>query len=234
YVLAEKILSRGEDLPAAWPIDGTTGYEFANAATGLFVDPASARAFDELYSGFIGRRIDYRELVNSSKKLLMLVAFPGDVNELGSLLKRIAARSRWHQDFTLNGLTFAVREVIAALPRYRTYRTCYWGALDAGDRAAIEAAIAEAIRRNRRTARAIFLFIRELLLEEHPEVVAAEDYDLWCHFVMTFQQTTGPVMAKGVEDTAFYVYNRLVSLNEVGGGPDHLGPAIRELHTANR
>ncbi len=230
YVVVEKILSRGEPLPAVWPCDGTTGYDFANSVTGLFVDPAAESAFDEIFATVQGEPIHYRKLVANCKKLLMLVAFPGDINELGDLLKQIASRSRWHQDFTLNGLTFAVREVIAALPRYRTYRICDSGAIDPGDRAAIEAAIDEAIRQNRRTARAIFEFIRDLLLLEHPERLSPEDHELWCRFLMTFQQTTGPVMAKGVEDTAFYLYNRLVSLNEVGGNPDVFGTPPARFH----
>lgn len=234
YVTVEKILTGDEPLPPDWPVDGTTGYDFTNAVNGLFVNPAARPAFDAIYEAFVPDAPAFGPTARASKDLVMRAAFPGDINELGFLLKRIASRNRWYQDFTLNGLTFAVRQVIAAMPRYRTYRVCELGQpISPGDRATIEAAIRAAIRGNRATAYAIFQFIRELLLLEDPGRLAPEDRPTWCRFVMKFQQTTGPIMAKGVEDTAFYIANRLVSLNEVGGEPDRFGLSVAEFHRQN-
>lgn len=235
YVVVEKILSRGEHLPDSWPVDGTTGYDFANLANGLFVDASNQKAFTRLYSDFTHTApTNFGELVNSTKKIIMLVSLASEVNELAYQLKRIASQNRWYRDFTLNSLTHVVREVIAALPVYRTYLTERRTRIEAHDVAAIETAIAEAQRRNPRTAVAVFEFVRKVLLQEYPEGASDAERAAWDYFVMRFQQTTGPVMAKGVEDTAFYVYNRLVSLNEVGGDPEQFGIPPTVFHHRNQ
>src|SRR5262249_52228522 len=123
YVVAEKILTDGEPLPQDWAVDGTTGYDFLNAAGGLFVDPVSREAFDRTYQAFVGPSADFDQLVNSAKKMTMLVAMASEINALAHQLDRIAERNRRCRDFTLNSLTFALREVIACLPVYRTYIT---------------------------------------------------------------------------------------------------------------
>jgi (1->4)-alpha-D-glucan 1-alpha-D-glucosylmutase len=232
YVVVEKILSDGEELPTDWATHGTTGYDFGAAVGGLLVDGANRRAFDDLYARFIGRRIDERDLVNSTKKMIMLVSLAGEINALANRLNRLSEQNRRFRDFTLNSLTFAIREIIAALPVYRTYSTCD-GAVAKPDRDAIEAAVTEAKRRNPRTESSIFNFIRDLLLLRFPAGGTPEERDAQCEFVMKFQQTTGPVAAKGVEDTAFYVYNRLVSLNEVGGEPSRFGLSVADFHRRN-
>ena len=232
YVVVEKILSGDEELRPDWPTHGTTGYDFANDVGGIFVDRSNRRAFDELYARFIDRKVDYRDLVNSTKKMIMLISLASEVNALAHRLDRLSERNRRIRDFTLNSLTFAIREVIAALPIYRTYTTCD-GPLARPDREAIEAAVADAKRRNPRTERSIFDFIRDLLLQRYPAGTEPDDRAVQCEFVMKFQQTTGPVMAKGAEDTAFYVYNRLVSLNEVGGEPDRFGLSVEDFHKKN-
>jgi (1->4)-alpha-D-glucan 1-alpha-D-glucosylmutase len=234
YVVVEKILSRDENLPSSWPVFGTTGYEFANLVNGLFVDSSNRKAFTNLYASFIHLPpMHFGDLVNSMKKIIMLVSLVSEVNELGYQLKIIANRNRWYRDFTVNSLTHAIREVIAALPVYRTYLTEQGGAIEEHDLNAIEIAVAEARRRNPRTASAVFDFIRRVLLKQYPEGASDEDRVAWNSFVMRFQQTTGPVMAKGVEDTAFYVYNRLLSLNEVGGDPEQFGVSPATFHRQN-
>lgn len=234
YVVVEKILSRGEHLPESWPVDGTTGYDFANLANGLFVDGSNQKAFTRLYADFThSAPINFGQLVNSTKKIIMLVSLASEVNELAYQLKRIASQNRWYRDFTLNSLTHVVREVIAALPVYRTYLTERRARLEAHDLAAIEMAISEAQRRNPRTASAVFDFVRKVLLQDYPEGASDAERAAWDYFVMRFQQTTGPVMAKGVEDTAFYVYNRLASLNEVGGDPEQFGIPPSVFHHRN-
>jgi (1->4)-alpha-D-glucan 1-alpha-D-glucosylmutase len=233
YVVAEKILSVGEPLPEDWAVDGTTGYDFLNDANGLFVDARHAKAFDKLYAHFLGSPIHFRNLVNSTKKTIMLVSLASEIHVLSHRLDRISEKNRWYRDFTLNSLIFAIREVIAALPVYRTYITGP-GQVTDRDRQYIEAAVAEAKRRNPRTARALFHFIRDTLLLQNIGHFREEDQPRLTEFVMKFQQLTGPVMAKGVEDTAFYVYNRLASLNEVGGHPETFGVSPAEFHERNR
>ncbi|MBI3977308.1 MAG: malto-oligosyltrehalose synthase [Chloroflexi bacterium] len=232
FVVVEKILSPGEELPLDWPTDGTTGYDFLNNVNGLFVDATGRRAIDDLYRSFVGIKFDYRGLVSSSKKMIMLVALASEVNELSYRLKRFAQRHRWYRDLTLNSLAFGIREVIAALPVYRTYLNSRRAAVDSRDRAAVEAAVAEARRRNPQTAAELFDFLRGVLLLEL-EPVDEDGRDEMRQFVMKFQQATGPIMARGLEDTAFYTYNRLVSLNEVGGDPQRFGTPVGTFHRQN-
>jgi len=233
YVVAEKILCEGEELPRDWAISGTTGYDFLNLVNGLFVDSRNEKAFDRIYSQFIGTSIPFANLVNSSKKMIMLVSLSSEIHSLAHRLERIIETNRRYRDFTLNSLTFVLREIIACLPVYRPYisetRT-----VTPRDRSSIEKAVEEAKRRNPRTAEAIFDFIRETLLLQSLPDFSEEDQGRLVRFVMKFQQITGPVMAKGVEDTAFYVYNRLASLNEVGGHPDRFGVSAAEFHKQNR
>ncbi|MBI2954711.1 MAG: malto-oligosyltrehalose synthase [Chloroflexi bacterium] len=232
YVVAEKILSPGENLPDAWPVSGTTGYDFLNAVNGLFVDIRRGKAFDGIYGRFVGEDVSFSGLTNSKKKMIMLVSMVSEINALGHQLERIAEKNRLYRDFTLNSLTFAIREVIAALPVYRTYIT---GPDNVGqqDQSYIEAAVAEAKKRNPRTAGAIFDFIRDSLLLRNLESFSEIDQKALVDLVMKFQQITGPVTAKGVEDTTFYTYNRLVSLNEVGGHPERFGVSVAEFHRQN-
>ncbi|MGI5837823.1 MAG: malto-oligosyltrehalose synthase, partial [Chloroflexota bacterium] len=163
YVLAEKILSEGETLPADWPVDGTTGYEFLNALNGIFVNNANRVALDRVYRQFTGNDVNFRNLTNSSKKMIMLVSLASEVNALAHQLERLAAKNRLYRDFTLNSLTFALREVIAALPVYRTYIT-EDGSVSRQDEIYVETAVEEAKRRNPRTAASIFDFLRDTLL----------------------------------------------------------------------
>ena len=233
YIVAEKILSKGEGLPADWAVSGTTGYDFLNQANGLFVRRASRGAFDKIYADFIGAKSSYRELVNSRKKMIMLVSLASEINALSHRLDDISERNRHYRDFTLNGLTFAIREVIACLSVYRTYADGAKGEVSERDRRYVEAAVEEAKKRNPRTARAIFDFIGDTLSLRNLGRFREEDRQAVIDFVMKFQQLTGPVMAKGVEDTAFYVYNRLISLNEVGGDPEEFGTSLEAFHRQN-
>ena len=233
YVVAEKILLKGESLPEDWAVYGTTGYDFLNNVNDIFVEPANCEAVDKIYRDFIGRKIDFRNLINSSKKMIMLISLASEVNSLGHQLDRISERNRHYRDFTLNTLTFAIREVIACLSVYRTYNNASTGAVSERDQKYIEAAVEEAKRRNPRTARALFDFIQDTLLLRNLQHFRAEDRPQVIDFVMELQQLTGPVMAKAVEDTAFYAYNRLTSLNEVGGDPEQFGLSLETFHRQN-
>jgi (1->4)-alpha-D-glucan 1-alpha-D-glucosylmutase len=233
YIVAEKILSKGEPLPVDWEVSGTTGYDFLNQVNGLFVRRASRAVFDKIYTDFVGVKTSYRDLVNSRKKMIMLVSLASEINALSHRLDDLSERNRHYRDFTLISLTFAIREVIACLSVYRTYADGARGEISERDRRFIEAAVDEAKKRNPRTARAIFDFIGDTLALENLSRFRAEDRQSVIDFVMKFQQLTGPVMAKGVEDTAFYVYNRLISLNEVGGDPEEFGISLEAFHGHN-
>ena len=233
YVVGEKILEHGEDLPADWAVAGTVGYEFARTATGLFVDPESRQVFDRIYGRFTGDRIRFPELVHEMKMRMMTEAFASEVNVLVNSLNRISERDRHSRDFTVNSLGVALREIMANFPVYRAYTTCDEAGVTERDQQYIRNAVNQARKRNRSLDPSLFSFIEEVLLLRgtgNPR----ERMDLRCHFAMKMQQLTGPVMAKGLEDTAFYRFNRLVSLNEVGGDPNRFGSSPEEFHRQNR
>ena len=230
YLLAEKILSKGERLPAHWAIHGTTGYEFLNLVNGLFVDAANERAMTTAYAAFTGQRTSFTDLAYESKRLIMRVSMSSELNVLGHALDRLSERDRHSRDFTLNSLTDALREVVACFPVYRTYIDGRDPEVTLQDRACVEVAVAFAKRRNPTTNVSIFDFVRDTLLLRYPENADATYRQDQLAFVQKFQQLTSPVTAKGVEDTAFYRYHRLVSLNEVGGEPDRFGVSVEEFH----
>lgn len=227
YVLVEKILGPHERLPEDWPVSGTTGYEFTNLANGLFVDSAGEVGMDRAYRRFLGEKMDFEEILYDCKKLIMQNALASELDVLLRLLLRISEYGRSY-DFTMNVLRDALSEVVARFPVYRTYVTA--GAVSESDRRYVDEAVSRA-KKSTAAEAAVFDFLRDVLLlqadgpEEYREMVA--------RFVMKFQQYTGPVMAKGVEDTALYVYNRLVSLNEVGGEPERFGVPVSEFHRLN-
>ncbi|NTU85200.1 MAG: malto-oligosyltrehalose synthase, partial [Chloroflexales bacterium] len=229
YVVAEKILSDGESLPEDWAVEGTTGYDFLNEVNGIFVDQSARRALDRLYTDVAGPQPAFANLVNAKKKEIMLVSLASEINTLSHMLDGLTERNRHYRDFTLNSLTFAIREVIACLPVYRTYISGPGTVTPRAERS-VEAAVREAKRRNPRTAETIFNFIADTLLLRNLSSFDEAARDEVLRFVMKFQQITGPVMAKGVEDTTFYVYNRLIALNEVGGHPEHFGTSVAEMH----
>lgn len=232
YLLVEKILERSERLPDDWPVFGTSGYEFLNQMNQLFVDGSQAKAFDLLYSKFTGQKIDFSDLVCRSKKLIMKVSMSSELNVLGHQLDRISERRRSSRDFTRNGLTYALREVVSCFPVYRTYTTSC-GVLGR-DRFYVEQAVSQAKRQNPAISHAVFDFIRDVLLLAENEMLSDHERRERLQFIGRFQQFTGPMMAKSVEDTAFYRFNRLVSLNEVGGAPEFFGGNVDDFHSENR
>jgi len=231
YLVAEKILAKGERLPTPWAIHGTTGYEFLNLVGGLFVDPASEKLMTAGYAAFTGQRTPFPDLVYEAKQLIMEVSLSSELNVLGHALNRLSERHRYSRDFTLNSLTHALREVIACFPVYRTYIDGRSPEVSLQDRACVEVAVAFAKRRNPATSASVFDFVRDVLLLRAPDGADEAYHRDQRAFVQRFQQLTPPVTAKGVEDTAFYRSNRLVSLNEVGGEPDRFGISVEEFHT---
>ena len=231
YLIGEKILIKSEQLPDSWPLFGTTGYDFAVQVNGLFVDASNAKPFDTLYTRFVQQRIDFQEVSLAKKKLVMQVAMSSEINMLGYYLNRISEQNRHTRDFTLNSLTKSIVDVIAHFPVYRTYINSF--EISEPDRQRIEAAISRAKRHNPAISASVFDFIQDVLLLRFTDNTSGEHKQSWLDFVKRFQQITGPVMAKGVEDSAFYVYNRLVSLNEVGGSPERFGISLEAFHGQN-
>ncbi|MBV9009245.1 MAG: malto-oligosyltrehalose synthase [Verrucomicrobia bacterium] len=232
YLVAEKILMRDEKLPPLWPVHGTTGYEFATDVAGVLVNRAAEDAMSKTFRRFIGHSMHYGHLVYAKKRLVMRISMANEVSVLGNMVDRLSEQNRWYRDFTLQSLALAVRETIACFPVYRTYVVPGEPVRDE-DRAVIERAIAAARRRNPAMEASVFNFLRDLLLLRLPENLSEEERAAHEHFVRKFQQFTGPIMAKGVEDTVFYIYNRLVALNEVGGEPDQFGMGVAEFHQRN-
>jgi (1->4)-alpha-D-glucan 1-alpha-D-glucosylmutase len=233
YTLVEKILEPGEDLATDWPVDGTVGYDFANLVNGIFIQRRNERAFTRLYNRFTDTFADYYTLLFDRKELVMDTSLASELTVLGHLLDDISTTERYARDFTLNSLTDAIREVIACFPVYRTYID-ERGEISERDRAYILLAVRRAKRRNENIPAAVFDFVRDVLLLEPPEPDAPpEARRKRLYFVLKFQQLTGPVMAKGLEDTVCYVYNRFLPLNEVGGSPRLFGISLEEFHHGN-
>jgi (1->4)-alpha-D-glucan 1-alpha-D-glucosylmutase len=226
YLWIEKIAAAFERLRDAWPVEGTTGYGFTNLLNGLFVRASSKRRMHQSYEHFIGYRVSWEQVVYESKRTILDTAFGAELRLLIQKLADIAAADRHTRDFTLSHLGAAVREVIACFPVYRTYVTDQ--ATDE-DRRYIEWAIAVAKKRVSTVDEGIFEFLRQALLNELPPQSTAPRA-LTTSFAMSFQQLTAPATAKGVEDTAMYRFNRLASLNEVGGDPDRYGTSIAAFH----
>ncbi len=231
YIIGEKILLKAETLPDSWPVFSTTGYDFANQVNGLFVETANARQFETVYTRFLQHRVDFQQAVYDKKKLVMQAAMSSEINTLGHYLNRISEQSRHTRDFTLNSLIKSIVEVIAYFPVYRTYINSF--EVLERDRQYIESTISRAKRQNPAISASVFDFIRDVLLLRFPDSMNDELKTTWLDFVKRFQQITGPVMAKGVEDTAFYLYNRLVSINEVGGSPERFGITLEAFHGQN-
>ncbi|MEO8726344.1 MAG: malto-oligosyltrehalose synthase [Acidobacteriaceae bacterium] len=238
YCVVEKILEPGEQLPEEWPVHGTSGYEFLNLVNGIFIDGANAQRFTRIYERFTGLTERVRDLIYSSKKLIMHVAMSSEIYVLSHMLTAISAADRYARDFTPKTLRDAMRETIACFPVYRTYID-ERGQYTARDREYVESAIRAAKRRNPGTSGSVFDYLRSVLLLEHKrsmsdEKATREDYEGKLHVALKFQQLTGPVMAKGLEDTVCYVYNRFISANEVGGSPAVFGVSLDDFHAGNR
>ncbi|MFN3531736.1 MAG: malto-oligosyltrehalose synthase, partial [Candidatus Brocadia sp.] len=231
YIIGEKILIKGEKTPEDWPIFGTTGYDFLNSLNGIFVDTTNIKIFDDIYTRFIRSKLNFLNIVYEKKKLIMDVIMSSEVNTLGHYLNRLSEKNRHTRDFTLNSLTNAIKEVIAFFPVYRTYIKP--SEVTERDRRYIEIAVSKAKRKNPAMSESIFDFLKDVLLLKYPENFKDADQREWLDFVMKFQQITGPVTAKGIEDTSFYIYNRLVSLNEVGGSPERFGTPMETFHGQN-
>ncbi len=225
YVVAEKILAAGEPLPRDWGIHGTSGYDFLNMLNGLYVDGANEQLFSRLYHEWTGDSTSYGDIVYRNKRQVLQASFASELRMLAGRLHQIAESDRNTRDFTLAGLTDGLREIIACFPVYRSYISQH-GSSEMDVRY-IDLALRRAIERNPQIEAEVFHFIRNTLLSAERE---SSDSDAAIQFAGKFQQLTAPVTAKGIEDTTFYVFNRLASLNEVGGEPDRFGVSPDALH----
>ncbi len=232
YMLAEKILTASEALRKDWLMHGTTGYDFANQVTQLLVDSSAETEITKTFHRFIGHSMPFGHLLYAKKLQVMKLALANDVDVLSNMLDRLSEQNRWYRDFTLESLSRAVRETIACFPVYRTYLTP-GQPVSEEDRQIVERAITAAKRRNPAMEESIFNFLRDVLLFRFPPNLDDAGRTAHTHFVLKFQQTTGPVMAKGLEDTVFYIYNRLAALNEVGGEPQQFGLTAEAFHERN-
>ena len=223
WVVVEKILEPGEALPADWQTAGTTGYDVLNDVLGLLVDPAGEAPLTALWQSLTGSTDSYEQVVARTKRLVLSEVLSAEVNRLVEVGLGACAGTGW--DLTRRGLREALVEVLACFGVYRAYLPPT-GPADATARAHVDHAVGQALALLPRRAAEIEV-VRRLVLAEGPTGEAAQE------FVIRFQQTCGPVMAKGVEDTAFYRYLRLSALNEVGGDPGRFGLPVADFHAAN-
>ena len=227
YLLVEKILGPGERLRRSWPVAGTTGYEFITALAGMFVPPGAGDALDAAYTDFVGGPVDYAAMVDETKRRILSRNLAGELDFLKDMAARLADRDRATRDYGADSLRRAILEFAAAMPVYRTYVSVEGPSAE--DRDIVEGAAARVHEGREVEDPGAVAFIARVLMLDFP------DPDMQAgalEFVQRFQQTTGPVMAKALEDTVFYRYNRLIALNEVGGEPEHVGAPLGAFHDA--
>jgi (1->4)-alpha-D-glucan 1-alpha-D-glucosylmutase len=229
WVLVEKIVADHERLREDWPVHGTTGYRFANVITGAFVDLNAAQRVDRIYRRFTGTQDSYDDIVWDSRMLIMSTTLASELRSLSLRLARIAAGNARTRDYTATGLRTALAEVAAKFPVYRTY-VIPRGVSDS-DRHYIDWAVKAARRVSRVADPSVFDFVRSVLTLEAASPADPSRQEI-LEFAMRFQQFTTPVVAKGVEDTAYYRYHRLAALNEVGGNPRDFGLSLKAFHAA--
>ena len=232
YVVLEKITASHEHVPEHWPVAGTTGYRFANIVNGLFVQGASKARIDRVWRAFVGSEaLDYDTTVVRSKHATMQGPLSAELTMLTRRALRIARNDRHTRDFTSDVLRRAIEEIVAHFPVYRTYIA--HGGASAQDQRYIDWAVKRARRASRAADPSVFDFVRMLMLASPPAGSSADAETSYREFAMRFQQFTAPVTAKSVEDTSFYRFNRLLSLNDVGGDPDEFGMTVRAFHGAS-
>ncbi|MDX2185866.1 MAG: malto-oligosyltrehalose synthase [Opitutaceae bacterium] len=233
YVVVEKILTGNETLRGDWKADGTTGYEFIATLAGLFTDSRNEAAFNAIYQAFTGESHTYEEAVAANKKRVVQELFRTTFLSLAEKLVSILQIDRRWRDYTVSELSDALKAFVAGFSVYRTYRRDRSPAIE--DKAEIAEACERAIDENPRIEEKTLRFVRDILLGEYPESGASDEHKaLVNEWAIAFQQYSGAVMAKGVEDTTFYTYNRLAALNEVGGMPERFGTDVAAFHKANQ
>lgn len=232
YLVVEKILARQEWLNPEWPVDGATGYEYLALVNGLWVDEKNLVEIERIYRRFRGQIQPDQDVVYHAKRLITSTSMASELNVLAHELNLLSEQNRRSRDFTLDGLQEALREVVACFPVYRTYIS--EEGFSASDEMAINEAIGQARRRNPSLDYSIFEFIRAHICPVRQPEESEGDFAQRLRFAMKFQQYTSPVQAKGMEDTVFYRYSPLASLNEVGSGAGRRATSPQDFHQANR
>lgn len=230
YIAVEKILDLYEELPEDFPVQGTTGYDFLNYLNGIFIEKKNENLMKKYYIGFSGMDENFRQLVSDKKRLFIGRYMAGDIDNLAHILRDIFSRYLYARDITIYGLKRALVETMAQFPVYRSYVS------SAGGSDNDKANIKEAIVRAKNISPGLIYelnFIEKVLLLDFDSGVSDQERAKWVHFVCRFQQYTGPLMAKGAEDTAFYIYNCLISANEVGGNPSLFGISREDFRDFN-
>ena len=228
YVVVEKILQEGEALPPEWPACGTTGYDFLNAVNGVFVSARGIRELDGIYARLLGEKTDFTDVVYHSKKMIMETQFAGEMHALGQHLGSIAEHDRYGHDLPRKELRQALIEVTACFPVYRTYIRGH--DVSPRDRLTLARALKEAQRRAEGASGPVFEYLKRVLEYSSSTSLTAEQKEERLRFLRRWQQFTGPIMAKGLEDTSLYRFNRLISMNEVGGDPVSAGVPPNAFH----
>lgn len=228
FVVVEKILEKDEELSAKWQIHGTTGYEFLCDLNNIFVESSNSLKFDRIYSNFISKEITLEKIVELSRRNILNSSLKSELIYLTGLLSNIFEGSGFH-DFCNEDLKDAIKEIALWFPTYRTYSSFR---VSDSDRRYVKQASGNAMRCLKERAH-IISRIEKILLLDFPKGLSLSQRKKWRLFDMRFQQLTAPIAAKGIEDTVFYIYNRLVSLNEVGGNPGDFGISIKEFHRRN-
>lgn len=227
YLVSEKILEFKEHLPDDWDVQGTTGYDFMIYLNNLFCKSANEKKFTEIYQEFTDLKVDYEELVYNNKLVMIERYMTGDIDNLAHLLKKIANKYRHGNDITLHGIKNALIEIMSLFPVYRTYASAE-NFMDYDYTYVIET-VKKAIEKNPSLFYE-FNFIKHFLTYDVNDHLSEDEKSDRINFIMRFQQFTGPLMAKGFEDTFLYIYNRLISLNEVGGKPEKFGISPDDFH----
>jgi len=223
WIIAEKILEPGETLRETWPIHGTSGYDFLSVCNGLLVHDDGLKALTDIYDRFTGEPVDFGVVARDKKLNVQHEALGSDVNRLAALFVEICGNNRDCKDYTRAEIRRALREVAASFAVYRAYVSAERDRILDEDRAYVAAAVAQAKECRKDLSPGLFDFIGDVLTLNARGSLESD-------FLMRFQQFTSPVMAKGVEDTAFYCFNRMIGLNEVGSNPGGSGTSLAEFH----
>jgi (1->4)-alpha-D-glucan 1-alpha-D-glucosylmutase len=232
YVVVEKILSAHESLREDWPVDGTTGYEFCAQLTALLVDASAEAPLTRFYREFTGEGRAFSDIVRESKIKIMENELGSELEALAREAVRVARLDLCTTDFTQHILRRALKQIIACFPVYRTY-VDEFGPQEEDERY-IHWAVAQARKYDEEVDPSVFEFLERLLTGKLAQGSSRDFYKraaLRC--AMKAQQLSGPVMAKGLEDTALYRYNRFVGLNEVGTSPEQFGFSVAAFHKEN-
>ena len=231
FLVVEKILGFEENLPAFWPVQGTTGYDFLNFLNEIFCQKKNNYRLTAFYNKFAEQNKTYEQIVIEKKRLIIQTRMAGDVENLAILIEEISSKDRFGVDVTLHGIEEALEEILAHFPIYRTYIS---GSENRKTDRKYLSEVIEKVKDENQLLAKEFRYIGSLLTKDFDEKFTLEQKDKSLNFLMKFQQLTGPIIAKGFEDTVLYVFNRLISLNEVGSNPGKFGITLKEFYNFNK